>query len=57
MPVGGPKGQRGLTGDDALHPGVGRNAMYDAFVSYSHAADGLLAPALQAGLPVLDETH
>ena len=23
---------------------------YDAFVSYSHAADGKLAPALQAGL-------
>ena len=24
--------------------------MYDAFISYSHAADGRLAPALQAGL-------
>ena len=23
---------------------------YDAFISYSHAADGLLAPRLQAGL-------
>src|SRR6266508_1937932 len=26
---------------------------YDAFVSYSHAADGRLAPALQAGLQSL----
>lgn len=26
---------------------------YDAFISYSHAADGQLAPALQAGLQSL----
>ena len=25
-------------------------AQYDAFISYFHAADGKLAPALQAGL-------
>lgn len=25
-------------------------AIYDGFISYSHAADGLLAPRLQAGL-------
>lgn len=24
--------------------------VYDGFISYSHAADGLLAPALQSGL-------
>jgi hypothetical protein len=29
------------------------SATYDAFVSYSHAADGRLAPALQAGLQSL----
>ena len=29
------------------------SASYDAFVSYSHAADGRLAPALQAGLQSL----
>lgn len=28
----------------------GGGESYDAFVSYSHAADGRLAPALQAGL-------
>ena len=33
----------------ASAPGAGTRA-YDAFVSYSHAADGRLAPALQAGL-------
>src|SRR5215211_5464735 len=26
------------------------SSSYDAFISYSHAADGRLAPALQAGL-------
>src|SRR5215211_5499578 len=26
------------------------SSSYDAFISYSHAADGQLAPALQAGL-------
>jgi hypothetical protein len=29
------------------------SSSYDAFVSYSHAADGRLAPALQAGLQSL----
>lgn len=29
------------------------SASYDAFISYSHAADGELAPALQAGLQSL----
>ncbi|MFL6223395.1 MAG: hypothetical protein ACJ75K_11350, partial [Actinomycetes bacterium] len=28
-------------------------AEYDTFVSYSHAADGQLAPAIQAGLQSL----
>jgi WD40 repeat protein len=38
----------------APHQPVGTpNANYDAFVSYSHAADGQLAPALQAGLQSL----
>ena len=27
-------------------------ALYDAFISYSHAADGRLAPVLQRGLRV-----
>jgi hypothetical protein len=38
--------------DSHDHPtpaGVGRGESYDAVVSYSHAADRLLAPALQAG--------
>jgi hypothetical protein len=35
----------------AALPCSGRAAMtYDAFISYSHAADGQLAPALQRGL-------
>jgi hypothetical protein len=40
-------------GDSDHHPapaGVAGDESYDAFVSYSHAADGRLAPALQAGL-------
>jgi hypothetical protein len=32
---------------------VSPSSSYDAFVSYSHAADGRLAPALQAGLQSL----
>jgi WD40 repeat protein len=31
-------------------PGAKTRIGYDAFISYSHAADGLVAPALQAGL-------
>ena len=31
-------------------PPPDQSAAYDAFISYSHAADGRLAPALQAGL-------
>ena len=38
-------GARTATGDD---PRVG--PVYDGFISYSHAADDLLAPKLQAGL-------
>ena len=34
-------------------PRTGGARAYDAFVSYSHAADGRLAPALQAGLQSL----
>jgi WD40 repeat protein len=34
-------------------PIVERHEQYDAFVSYSHAADGSLAPALQHGLQTL----
>src|SRR5215211_6156050 len=34
-------------------PASSGGASYDAFVSYSHAADGQLAPALQAGLQSL----
>lgn len=30
-----------------------RNHHYDGFISYSHAADGRLAPALQSGLQQL----
>src|SRR5262245_60893018 len=30
--------------------GAGRQLSYDAFISYSHAADGTFAPALQRGL-------
>ena len=35
------------------HPASSGGTDYDAFVSYSHAADGQLAPALQAGLQSL----
>src|SRR5436309_3358315 len=31
-------------------PGRSKVAAYDGFISYSHAADGHLAPALQRGL-------
>ena len=31
-------------------PPFGGSLAYDAFISYSHAADGRLAPALQSGL-------
>jgi WD40 repeat protein len=37
----------------ARPPASSGGADYDAFVSYSHAADGQLAPALQAGLQSL----
>lgn len=32
------------------------SALYDAFVSYSHALDGALAPALQTARPLADLT-
>ena len=33
--------------DEQIPPG---GSVYDGFISYSHAADDLLAPRLQAGL-------
>lgn len=39
--------------EDPVDPAPQSRVSYDAFVSYSHAADGQLAPALQAGLQSL----
>ena len=41
------------THDQGSRPPAPAHRAYDAFVSYSHAADGRLAPALQAGLQSL----
>jgi WD40 repeat protein len=40
-------------GDAPASPIAERHESYDAFISYSHAADGSLAPALQHGLQTL----
>jgi WD40 repeat protein len=40
-------------GDAPATPIAERHESYDAFISYSHAADGSLAPALQHGLQTL----
>jgi hypothetical protein len=40
-------------GDVPAAPITDRHEHYDAFISYSHAADGSLAPALQYGLQTL----
>ena len=40
-------------GDVPATPIAERHEYYDAFISYSHAADGSLAPALQHGLQTL----
>lgn len=40
-----------MTGDGFERDGAGDvTSGYDAFISYSHALDGSLAPALQTGL-------
>jgi WD40 repeat protein len=41
------------TGDAPAAPIAEQHESYDAFISYSHAADGSLAPALQYGLQTL----
>ncbi|MDQ5852728.1 MAG: TIR domain-containing protein, partial [Chloroflexota bacterium] len=50
----GAAGDRAVTESDRLLESpiqpLARSAKYDGFISYSHAADGQLAPAVQAGL-------
>src|SRR4051812_30035025 len=41
------------TSSSARTVGERKGLTYDAFISYSHAADGTLAPAIQQGLQML----
>src|ERR1700745_3139966 len=55
-PLGGAMPDRIPTrsaGDVPTAPIAEQQEQYDAFISYSHAADGSLAPALQHGLQTL----
>lgn len=49
-----------MAASEAEPSGTGRRAqlgsVYDGFISYSHAADDLLAPRLQAGLQKVRRT-
>lgn len=50
-----------MAASEAEPSGTGRRAqlgsVYDGFISYSHAADDLLAPRLQAGLQKFAEPY
>ena len=43
-------GDRQLATEDETRIGIAQGYRFDAFLSYSHAADGRLAPALRNGL-------
>ena len=43
-------GERQLATEDEARHGIAQGYRFDAFLSYSHAADGRLAPALRNGL-------